>query len=179
MFPPCSLSLACAFLLYMLSTGLFDVVFLNHSPVINSLFTLLCSASPSRSLHLDLLFSFPRLTLLSLSSSPPSSPLHRLITPLTVHLIVLPTPSPPHPIHPPTPTPCSILPLSVFCVSRILTVTQIFWPWAVPWGWAAVLAHRSEVLYYVHAASSFTHCLNARSLSFSWLQSLSRVEVET
>lgn len=67
--------------------------FWTRSPAINSLFTLFRSASPSRSLHLDLLFSFPD-SLCSLSSSPPSPPLHRLITLLTVHLIVLPTPPP-------------------------------------------------------------------------------------
>lgn len=36
-------------------------------------------------------------------------------------------------------------PLPVSCVSRTLTVTQIFWRWAVPWVWAAASALRSEV----------------------------------
>lgn len=34
----------------------------------------------------------------------------------------------------------SSLPSSVFCVSRTLMVTQIFWLSAVPWGWDAVSA---------------------------------------
>lgn len=103
---------------------------------------------------------FLRLTLLPLSSSTPSSPLHPLITLLTIHLIVLPL----------APSPTLPSPLPVFCVSRILTVTQIFWPWAVPWGWAAVLAHRSEVLYNVHAAPSLSPSLSlSLSLSLSWL----------
>jgi len=46
-----------------------------------------------------------------------------------------------------------LLSLSVFCVSRTLMVTQIFWLLAVPWGWDAASALHLEVRYNLHTAS--------------------------
>lgn len=47
----------------------------------------------------------------------------------------------------PAPPSCFLFSPSVFCVSRTLMVTQIFWLLAVPWGWDAVSALHLEVLY--------------------------------
>lgn len=52
---------------------------------------------------------------------------------------------------------CYFLSPSVFCVSRTLTVTQIFWLLAVPWGWDAVSALHLEVLYDLHLTSFNQH----------------------
>lgn len=57
-----------------------------------------------------------------------------------------PPPSSSHAFHPlivpliPLFPSCFFLFLSVFCVSRTLMVTQIFWLLAVPWGWDAASA---------------------------------------
>lgn len=101
--------------------------------------------------HLDLLFSL----------SPPYSPLFlsmlsfliTLISPLH-HLILFI----PHSLFHPFPSPLFFFSLSVFCVSRTLMVTQIFWLLAVLWGWDAVSALHLEVLYNLHSASYSQNC---------------------
>lgn len=133
----------------------FTFLLFNQSPlsIIYSLYSILlplCQfspcGSPSCSLHLDHLFSL----------SPPHSR-------LSVYALV-----PHHPHFPPSSSftfhpSLSLSPLhtppvfpfpSVFCVSRTLMVTQIFWLLAVPWGWDAVSALHLEVLYNLHPVSS-------------------------
>lgn len=131
------------------------------------LFTLFHFASPlsilplwlpiTSSLHLDLLFSL----------SPTHSPVFLSTLPFLITFI-FPlhhlTPFIPHRLSHPFISPLFFSSPSVFCVSRTLMVTQIFWLLAVPWGWDAVSALHLEVLYNLHTESFNQNCCTKTSI---------------